>query len=65
MTPQEATEIIKQHFDVGDCHFYVESGWNCLSIDLPTRTLNIDKFKTPEDLIYYSNRHWIQTEVQL
>ena len=68
MTPETATEIIKQRFDIGDCLFTEGHNGMTLGIDLPSRKvrIDIDKFllKSPEDLIYYFNRHWIKTEVQ-
>lgn len=57
MTPETATEIIKEQFDIGDCKFYFSSiyGESCLSIDLPNRTLHIDKHlcQTTDSLLKY------------
>jgi hypothetical protein len=48
-----ATEIIKEHFDIGDCQFKEIFGGLALAIELPYARFDFDKnlIKTPEDLI--------------
>ena len=57
MTPKEATEIVKQCFDIGESEFFFSKtyGETCLSIDLADRTLHLDRYlcKTPESLLHY------------
>lgn len=53
MTPEQATEIIKQHFDIGDCQFKEIFDGLVLAIELPFARFDFDKnlIKSSGDLI--------------
>ena len=66
MTPKEATEIIKQRFDIGESKFTEIYEGRVLAIELPFARFDFDKnlINSSEDLIKHFGRLWIKTVVQ-